>query len=182
VIAIIGACLLFMVPAGKPEKPGKALLDWASAERIPWGIAILFGGGLSMAAAMEATGVTLYIGSQIQGIGALPLIAIILIIVAATVFASELASNVATLTAMLPVLSAIVAATGADPLIVGASATFAASLGFMLPIATAANAIAYATGAPRQGEMLRVGFLLNVLGIMAIATAVALIGPRLIGA
>ena len=179
VIAIIGACLLFMVPAGKPEKPGKALLDWASAERIPWGIAILFGGGLSMAAAMEATGVTLYIGSQIQGIGALPLVAIILIIVAATVFASELASNVATLTAMLPVLSAIVTATGADPLIVGASATFAASLGFMLPIATAANAIAYATGAPRQAEMLRIGFLLNVLGILAIATAVAVIGPRL---
>jgi len=181
VIAIIGACLLFMVPAGKPEKPGKALLDWDSAERIPWGIAILFGGGLSMAAAMEATGVTLYIGSQIQGIGALPLVAIILIIVAATVFASELASNVATLTAMLPVLTAIVAATGVDPLIIGASATFAASLGFMLPIATAANAIAYATGAPRQGEMLRIGFLLNVLGILAIATAVALIGPRLIG-
>lgn len=182
VIAIIGACLLFMVPAGKPEKPGKALLDWASAERIPWGIAILFGGGLSMASAMEATGVTLYIGSQIQGIGTLPLVAIILIIVAATVFASELASNVATLTAMLPVLSAIVAATGADPLIVGASATFAASLGFMLPIATAANAIAYATGAPRQAEMLRIGFLLNVLGILAIATAVAVIGPRLMSA
>lgn len=179
VIAIIGACLLFMVPAGKPEKPGKALLDWDSAERIPWGIAILFGGGLSMAAAMEATGVTLYIGSQIQGIGALPLVAIIVIIVAATVFASELASNVATLTAMLPVLSVIVTATGADPLIVGASATFAASLGFMLPIATAANAIAYATGAPRQAEMLRIGFLLNVLGIFAIATTVALIGPRL---
>jgi sodium-dependent dicarboxylate transporter 2/3/5 len=182
VIAIIGACLLFIVPAGKPEKPGEALLDWASAERIPWGIAILFGGGLSMAAAMEATGVTLYIGSQIQGIGGLPLVAIILVIVAATVFASELASNVATLTAMLPVLSAIVTATGADPLIVGVSATFAASLGFMLPIATAANAIAYATGAPRQAEMLRIGFLLNVLGILVIATVVALIGPRLVGA
>lgn len=179
VIAIIGACLLFIVPA---EKPGEALLDWASAERIPWGIAILFGGGLSMAAAMEATGVTLYIGSQIEGIGGLPLVAIILVIVAATVFASELASNVATLTAMLPVLSAIVTATGADPLIVGVSATFAASLGFMLPVATAANAIAYATGAPRQAEMLRIGFLLNVLGILVIATVVALIGPRLVGA
>ena len=179
-IAIIGACLLFLVPAGKPERPGKALLDWDSAERIPWGIAILFGGGLSMAAAMEATGVTLYIGSQIEGIGALPVVVIILVIVAATVFASELASNVATLTAMLPVLTAVVAATGADPLLVGASATFAASLGFMLPIATAANAIAYATGAPRQDEMLRIGFLLNVLGIATIAAAVAILGPLLI--
>jgi solute carrier family 13 (sodium-dependent dicarboxylate transporter), member 2/3/5 len=93
------------------------------------------------------------------------------------VFASELASNVATLTAMLPVLTAIVVATGADPLIVGASATFAASFGFMLPIATAANAIAFATGAPKQSEMLRVGLALNLIGVATIATAVAVIGP-----
>jgi solute carrier family 13 (sodium-dependent dicarboxylate transporter), member 2/3/5 len=181
VIAILGAIALFIIPAGDKNNTGKALLDWSVAERIPWGIAILFGGGLSMAAALESVGVSDYVGVHMAGIGTLPVVAIVLILVAVTVFASELASNVATLTAMLPVLTAIVVATGADPLIVGASATFAASFGFMLPIATAANAIAFATGAPKQSEMLRVGLVLNLLGIGAIALAVAVLGPLVRG-
>jgi solute carrier family 13 (sodium-dependent dicarboxylate transporter), member 2/3/5 len=181
VIAILGAVSLFIIPAGDKDKPGKALLDWSVAERIPWGIAILFGGGLSMAAALESVGVSQYVGAHMAGIGTWPVIAIVLILVTVTVFASELASNVATLTAMLPVLTAIVVSTGADPLIVGASATFAASFGFMLPIATAANAIAFATGAPKQNEMLRVGLALNLLGIAAIATAVAVLAPLVRG-
>jgi solute carrier family 13 (sodium-dependent dicarboxylate transporter), member 2/3/5 len=181
VIAILGAVLLFIIPSGDKDRPGKALLDWSVAERIPWGIAILFGGGLSMAAALEASGVSQYVGSHMAGIGTLPVIAIVLILVSVTVFASELASNVATLTAMLPVLTAIVVATGADPLIVGASATFAASFGFMLPVATAANAIAYATGAPKQSEMIRVGLALNLLGIAAITLAVSILGPMMRG-
>lgn len=181
VIAILGAVSLFIIPAGDKDNPGKALLDWSVAERIPWGIAILFGGGLSMAAALEAAGVSDYVGSHMAGIGTLPVIAIVLILVSVTVFASELASNVATLTAMLPVLTAIVVATGADPLIVGASATFAASFGFMLPIATAANAIAYATGAPKQSEMLRVGLALNLIGVAAITLAVAVLAPLVRG-
>lgn len=181
VIAILGAVALFLIPAGDTARPGRALLDWSVAERIPWGIAILFGGGLSMAAALEATGVSNYVGTHMAGIGTLPVIAIVLILVAVTVFASELASNVATLTAMLPVLTAIIVATGADPLIVGASATFAASFGFMLPIATAANAIAFATGAPKQSEMIRVGLALNLLGIVAITLAVGLIAPLVRG-
>ena len=177
VIAILGAVSLFVVPAGDKDRPGKALLDWSVAERIPWGIAILFGGGLSMAAALESAGVSDYVGANMAGIGSLPVIVIVLILVSVTVFASELASNVATLTAMLPVLTAIVVATGADPLMVGASATFAASFGFMLPIATAANAIAYATGAPKQSDMLRVGLALNLIGVVAITLAVAILAP-----
>jgi solute carrier family 13 (sodium-dependent dicarboxylate transporter), member 2/3/5 len=176
-IAIVGAVVLFVLPKGDKAAPGTALLDWEAAERIPWGIAILFGGGLSMAAAMEAAGVSAWIGEGLSGIGVLPVVGIILVLVAATVFASELASNVATLTAMLPVLTALVAATGTDPLIIGAAAGFAASFGFMLPVATAANAIAYATGAPTQSEMLRSGLIMNLLGIAAIATAVAVIAP-----
>lgn len=179
VIAILGAVSLFIIPSGDKTKPAKALLDWSVAERIPWGIAILFGGGLSMAAALEATGVSSYVGAHMADIGTLPVLAIVLVLVSVTVFASELASNVATLTAMLPVLTAIVVATGADPLIVGASATFAASFGFMLPIATAANAIAFATGAPRQSEMIRVGLALNLLGIVAITIAVSVLAPLL---
>jgi solute carrier family 13 (sodium-dependent dicarboxylate transporter), member 2/3/5 len=181
VIAILGAVALFLIPSGDKARPGKTLLDWSVAERIPWGIAILFGGGLSMAAALEATGVSDYVGVHMAGIGTLPVIIIVLTLVGVTVFASELASNVATLTAMLPVLTAIVVATDADPLLVGASATFAASFGFMLPIATAANAIAFATGAPKQSEMLRVGLALNLIGIATITLAVAVLAPLVRG-
>jgi sodium-dependent dicarboxylate transporter 2/3/5 len=181
VIAILGAVALFVVPAGDKAEPNKALLGWEVAERIPWGIAILFGGGLSMAAALEATGLSTFIGNHMAGIGTLPILLVVLILVAATVFLSELASNVATLTAMLPVLTAMVAGSGGDAFLIGASATFAASFGFMLPIATAANAIAYATGAPKQAEMLRVGFVLNLLGVLIIAAAVGLIGPLVTG-
>ncbi len=181
VIAILGAVALFVVPAGDKADPNKALLGWDVAERIPWGIAILFGGGLSMAAALEATGLSTFIGGHMAGIGALPILLVVLILVAATVFLSELASNVATLTAMLPVLTAMVAGSGGDPFLIGASATFAASFGFMLPIATAANAIAFATGAPKQSEMLRIGFALNLFGVLTIAAAIGLIGPLVTG-
>jgi len=181
VIAILGAVALFVIPAGDKADPNKALLGWDVAERIPWGIAILFGGGLSMAAALEATGLSTFIGGHMAGIGALPILLVVLILVAATVFLSELASNVATLTAMLPVLTAMVAGSGGDPFLIGASATFAASFGFMLPIATAANAIAFATGAPKQSEMLRIGFALNLFGVLTIAAAIGLIGPLVTG-
>jgi sodium-dependent dicarboxylate transporter 2/3/5 len=82
---------------------------------------------------------------------------------------------------MLPVLTAMVAGSGGDPFLIGASATFAASFGFMLPIATAANAIAFATGAPKQSEMLRIGFALNLFGVLTIAAAIGLIGPLVTG-
>jgi sodium-dependent dicarboxylate transporter 2/3/5 len=176
-IAIAGAVALFVLPAGGPENRGKALLDWSVAGRIPWGVAILFGGGLAIAGALEANGAAEAAGGALSGLGALPVWLIVLVLVGATVFMSELASNVATLTALLPVLSAIVLATGADPLMVGAAATFAASFGFMLPVATAANAIAYATGAPKQAEMLRWGLVLNIAGIVAIAASVAIVAP-----
>jgi sodium-dependent dicarboxylate transporter 2/3/5 len=181
VIAILGALALFLIPAGGAANKGKALLDWSVAEKIPWGVSILFGGGLAIAGAMEATGVAEAAGGALGGLDALPLWLLVLLLVGGTVFTSELASNVATLTAMLPVLGAVVLATGADPFIVGAAATFAASFGFMLPVATAANAIAYATGAPRQAEMLRWGFVLNVFGVLAIAASVAIVGPMVRG-
>lgn len=178
-IALLGAAALFVIPAGRGAPPGARLMDWEAAERIPWGIAILFGGGLSMAAALEAAGLSGWIGTQLEGLSVWPIWMLVLVLVAATVFLSELASNVATLTALLPVLGALVAATGADPLTIGAAATFAASFGFMLPIATAANAIAFAAGAARQREMIRTGFLLNLAGVAAIAAVVALVAPGL---
>jgi sodium-dependent dicarboxylate transporter 2/3/5 len=172
-IAITGAIALFVIPAGDKARPGAALLDWRAAEAIPWGIVVLFGGGLSMAAALGVNGVPAWVAGQMGGIGAMPTWAVVALLALVTVFLSELSSNVATLTTMLPVVSAIIAATGADPLVVGASVTFAASFGFMLPIATAPNSIAFATGLPRQSEMIRAGLLLNLAGILVIAVVVS---------
>jgi solute carrier family 13 (sodium-dependent dicarboxylate transporter), member 2/3/5 len=168
VIAVIGAVLLFLIPSGDRDQPGKALIDWSTAERIPWGIVVLFGGGLSMAAALGDTGAPAWVAAQLGSLGSMPTLLVVCMLVAVTIFLSELSSNVATLTTMLPVLSAIVLATGANPLTVGAAVTFAASFGFMLPIATAPNSIAYGTGMPRQSEMIRTGFVLNLTGIAVI--------------
>jgi len=104
----------------------------------------------------------------------MPTALVVMGLVAVTIFLSELSSNVATLTTMLPVVSAIVLATGADPLTVAAAVTFAASFGFMLPIATAPNSIAYATGQPKQIEMIRIGLCLNILGIIVIGIVINL--------
>lgn len=159
-IAIIGALALFFVPSGRGA--GEKLIDWPTAERIPWGIAILFGGGLSLAAAMEATGLAQWIGDGIAGMDGLTAIGLVAILVVATILVSELASNVATLTSMLPVVAAVAAATDAPLQALAFPVAIAASFAFMLPVATAPNAIAYSSGLVSLKRMLAVGFGLNI--------------------
>lgn len=170
-IAIIGALALFFVPSGRAR--GEALIDWPTAERIPWGIAILFGGGLSLAAAMEATGLAAFIGQSIAGMDGLSTFALIAILVIATILVSELASNVATLTSMLPVVAAVAEASGAPLQTLAFPVAIAASFAFMLPVATAPNAIAYASGLITLKRMLAVGFGLNVAAAAAIIASAA---------
>jgi len=161
-IALLGALSLFVIPSGRAA--GEKLIDWARAERIPWGIAILFGGGLSLAAAMETTGLALWIGDWIVSLDGLSTFALIVILILTTILVSELASNVATLTSMLPVIVAIAAATGTPLHTLAFPVAIAASFAFMLPIATAPNAIAFATGVVTLKRMMSVGFALNIVG------------------
>jgi sodium-dependent dicarboxylate transporter 2/3/5 len=171
VIAVVGALTLFLIPSGRGN--GEALMNWRSAERIHWGIVILFGGGLSLAAAMETTGLAQWIGdwiSSLDGVSALGLIAILVI---ATILVSELASNVATLTSMLPVLAAVAAATDAPLLPLAFPVAIAASFAFMLPVATAPNAIAYSSGVVTLKRMLSVGIGLNIAAAVLIITSAA---------
>jgi sodium-dependent dicarboxylate transporter 2/3/5 len=156
-IAVIGALALFLVPSGR--KSGEKLIDWTRAERIPWGIAILFGGGLSLAAAMETTGLAQWIGAWIVSLEL------------TTILVSELASNVATLTSMLPVVAAIAEATGTPLQTLVFPVAIAASFAFMLPVATGPNAIAFSSGVVTLKRMLVVGFALN---IAAATTIIAL--------
>ena len=170
-IAIIGALALFFIPSGRAN--GEKLIDWKTAERIPWGIAILFGGGLSLAAAMEATGLAAWIGDWIAGLDGVSAFALVALLVVTTILVSELASNVATLTSMLPVVAAVAAATETPLQPLAFPVALAASFAFMLPVATAPNAIAYSSGMVTLKRMLAVGFGLNVAAIILILALVA---------
>ncbi|HRO04156.1 MAG TPA: DASS family sodium-coupled anion symporter, partial [Terricaulis sp.] len=165
-IAIIGALALFFVPSGRGN--GEKLINWRTAERIPWGIAVLFGGGLSLAAAMESTGLALWIGQWIGGLDGLSALGLVAILVIVTILVSELASNVATLTSMLPVVAAVAVATEAPLQPLAFPVAIAASFAFMLPVATAPNAIAYSSGLVTLRRMLAVGFGLNVAAAVLI--------------
>lgn len=165
-IAIAGALALFFIPSGRAG--GEKLIDWKTAERIPWGIAILFGGGLSLAAAMESTGLASWIGDYIAGLDGVSALGLVAVLVVVTILVSELASNVATLTSMLPVVAAVASATHAPLQPLAFPVAIAASFAFMLPVATAPNAIAYSTGLVTLKRMLAVGFGLNVGAVILI--------------
>jgi sodium-dependent dicarboxylate transporter 2/3/5 len=165
-IAIAGALALFLIPSGR--KQGEMLIDWPTAERIPWGIAILFGGGLSLAAAMESTGLAQWIGDGLASLDGITAFAMVALLVIVTILISELASNVATLTSMLPVVAAVAAATETPLQALAFPVAIAASFAFMLPVATAPNAIAYSSGLITLKRMLAVGFGLNIAAAMLI--------------
>ena len=167
IIAIAGAVLLFLIPAGRGT--GAALLDWRTAERIPWGVLLLFGGGLSLAAAITASGLGDWMGGYLAGLTALPLLLLIGALVAFVIFFTEVASNVATASALMPVIGAVAAASALDPLIMGLPVAVAASCAFMLPMATGPNAIAYASGTVHMSRMARVGLILNIFAVVAIS-------------
>lgn len=173
-IALIGAISLFLIPSGRAA--GERLIDWPTAERIPWGIVIMFGGGLSLAAAMEATDLTQWIGERIAAMDWVTMAGLIAALVAATILVSEVASNVATLTSMLPIAAAVAAAIGVDLKTLGFPMAIAASFAFMLPVATPPNAIAYASGLVTLRRMLIVGACLNIAAFFLIISATRVLG------
>lgn len=166
VIALIGALLLFVLPAKDVE--GERLLDWNTARGIPWDILLLFGGGLSLAAAVTASGADAPIAQWVSGLGSVPVALIVGVLAVAIVFTGELTSNTAAATAIMPVLAGLASARGIEPLPLFMVATLAGSCGFMLPVATPPNAIAYGTGCVPLPAMLRAGFGLNLIAIAVV--------------
>jgi sodium-dependent dicarboxylate transporter 2/3/5 len=176
VIALAGALLLFLVPSGRQRH--ERLLDWHTAQLLPWDILLLFGGGLSLAAAISASGADAPLTAMLSGFGAVPLLAIILLLATVIVFSGELTSNTAAATALMPVLAALCAARGLEVLPVFMVATLASSCGFMLPVATPPNAIVFGSGFVTIPQMVRAGLWLNLFGIVVVmATAYLLLGP-----
>lgn len=167
-IAVIAALALFLVPDGT----GRTLLVWKEAERAPWSVIFMFGGGLALAGGMQASGLAVWIGQALLPLEHWPLVLVALTVVALVIVVTEFASNVATATAIVPVVAALVVALGADPVLLALPAALAASWGFMLPAGTGPNAIAWATGRIRIERMVAAGALLDVAGIVLIVGVV----------
>lgn len=163
-IAVIAALALFLLPDGT----GRPLLVWQEAERAPWSVIFMFGGGLALAAGMQASGLAGWIGQALLPLASWPLLLVALAVVALVILVTEFASNVATATGIVPVVAALVVALGADPVLLALPAALAASWGFMLPAGTGPNAIAWATGRIRIERMVLAGALLDVAGIALI--------------
>jgi sodium-dependent dicarboxylate transporter 2/3/5 len=167
-IAVIAALALFLLPDGT----GRPLLVWREAERAPWSVIFMFGGGLALAAGMQASGLAAWLGQALLPLAGWPLVLVALAVTALVIVVTEFASNVATATGIVPVVAALVVALGADPVLLALPAALAASWGFMLPAGTGPNAIAWATGRIRIGAMVRAGALLDVAGIVLIVGVV----------
>jgi sodium-dependent dicarboxylate transporter 2/3/5 len=174
-IAVAGAILLFLVPSG--EKSDPLLLRWKYAEQLPWGVLLLFGGGLTLAGAVSRTGLAAWLGSSLNAVGTLPLIAIVILAATLIIFLTELTSNIATTATFLPVVGAIAIEAGYDPIVLAVPVTLAASCAFMLPVATPPNAIVFGSGMLTIPRMARAGLVLNLIGIVLVSAVAYKLAP-----
>lgn len=165
-IAIAAGLALFLLPG---DGAGRMVLDWPDAEDgLPWGVLLLFGGGLSLAAAVAATGLDEWFGQQVSGLGALPVIAILAAVVTLVIFLTEVTSNTATAATFIPVLGGVATGIGVDSVSLLIPAALAATCAFMLPVGTPPNAIVFGSGAVTIGQMAKGGAVLNVVGVVLI--------------
>ncbi len=159
-IAIFGAVLLFVLPVN--FKTGQFVLDWRTAEKLPWGVLTLFGGGLSLAAAVQRTGLAHWIGGHLGALQHFPIIVLVLMTTIMIILLTELTSNTATAAAFLPIVASVAVGMHQNPLLLGIPAVLAASCAFMLPVATPPNAIVYSSGVISIKQMARAGAVLNL--------------------
>lgn len=167
-IAVLCGLLLFVLPDGT----GRPLLTWKEADRAPWGVIMMFGGGLALAAGMSESGLAAWLGQSLLGLATVPLVIVALAVVALMIAVTEFASNVATASAIMPVVASLAVALGADPVLLAMPAALAASWGFMLPAGTGPNAIAWATGRIALPRMVVAGFALDVAGVFLLVGTV----------
>ncbi len=164
-IAIICALLFFFIPAASKKTD---LLTWEQASKLPWGLLILFGGGLSLAAQIGASGLGQWIGDGLTILRAVHPLILTLCVAALIIFLTEMTSNTATTATFLPVVGAVAVAIGVLPITLTIPVVFAASCAFMLPVATPPNAIVYGTGKFTIAQMMKAGFALNIIGIILV--------------
>lgn len=164
-VALMAAAVMFVIPDGT----GGRLLDWESARDIPWGLLLLFGGGIAIADGFMASGLSSALGEQLSGIAGWPRLPLLLVICLVVTFLTECTSNTATTNLLMPVLASAGLAAGLDPAVLMVPAAISASCAFMLPVATAPNAIVFGSGQITIRQMVREGLWLNLVGAVLIA-------------
>ena len=178
-IAMIAAITLFLIPSGQSDDP--YLMKWEIMPKLPWGLLLLFGGGLSLASSITRTGLADWIGNSLIVLGEAGTIILVVVITTLIAFLTELTSNTATTGTFLPVVAALAIGINVDPLIFTLPAALAASCAFMLPVATPPNAIVYGSGYIRIPEMAKAGLSLNIIGIILLSIIALILAPVAFG-
>ena len=180
IIAMAGAVTLFIVPSGRKEnRREERLLDWSDTNRMAWGILLLFGGGIALAKSLEDVKLMDQLGTYIASFSSGNVLVMILIVTTISVFLSEVMSNVAQVIVMAPVISSVAMALHIDPLLLGIPMTLGASCASMLPMGTPPNAIVFASGYIRMRDMVKTGFVLNIICIIMITLFCWLLQPMI---
>ena len=167
-IAVFGALLMFIVPSGNSTKESERILIWSDTTKMAWGILLLFGGGITLASALEKAGLIKMLGTWLSGFSGSSVVFLVIAITIISLFISEVMSNVAQVIVFAPVVTGIATATGADPYMLGIPMTLAASCASMMPMGTPPNAIVFSTGHLKLSEMMKAGLIMNLISILLI--------------
>lgn len=174
IIALVGVVLLFLIPS---SKKGQQIMDWQTARKLPWGILILFGGGLAIASGFQSSGLAAWLAGTLKGLDSVSFIVLLFAVSAMVNYLTEVTSNVATATILLPILASIAIALEVHPYALMIAATLSASCAFMLPVATPPNAVVFSTGYIKISQMVRAGFFLNLISVVVIVLALWFLMP-----
>jgi len=175
IIAIFFAIVLFLIPS---KTKGMQLINWEEAVKMPWGIILLFGGGMALAKGFDESGLAIWIGSQMTALSGLPIIILVLVLIAAVNFLTEITSNLATTAMLLPVLAPMALSIDVHPFVLMVGAAVAASCAFMLPVATPPNAVVFGSGYLRIPDMVGKGFFMNLISIILLTLFVYFVLPE----
>ncbi|SFS72397.1 solute carrier family 13 (sodium-dependent dicarboxylate transporter), member 2/3/5 [Zhouia amylolytica] len=176
IIAMAAGFILFIIPS---QKKNEAIISWKEAVKLPWGIILLFGGGMALASGFQVTGLAIWIGNQMTSLQGLSLIVLVLIIITCVNFLTEITSNLATTAMLLPILSPVAYTLDINPYMLMVSTTVAASCAFMLPVATPPNAVVFGSGYLKISDMTRTGIWMNLLSIILLTLMVYFLLPAL---
>ena len=176
IIAIFFAIVLFLIPS---KKKGEQLINWEEAVKMPWGIILLFGGGMALAKGFESSGLAEWIGGQMTTLSGLPILILILVLIASVNFLTEITSNLATTAMLLPVLAPMALTIDVHPFVLMVGAAVAALCAFMLPVATPPNAVVFGSGYLRIPDMVGKGLFMNIISIFILTFFVYFILPEL---
>ncbi|MCU4296172.1 DASS family sodium-coupled anion symporter [Brevibacterium permense] len=182
-VAVAAAIACFLVPARRraDDAAGAPLLRWSAAKEVPWGLLLLFGGGLSLSSTFTATGFSKWIGEQVSGLTGMPSWVIIVAVIVVGLVLTEMTSNTATAAAFLPIFGAVAVGVGIDPLFMTIAVTLAVCSAYMLPVATPSNAVAFSSGEITIKQMTRAGVWLNLISLVLIMIVMYTLVPVVFG-